>query len=98
VTDWELLENGESVSIIDFGRPETGSKNIKILQLHNKSTFWEIHNIELDITKDTDYKIDFPKSLRPNEIRDVTVSWKPKFERREPLNISQLFIGDLLIG
>lgn len=93
----ELLDNGKIVESVDFGRPDVGSKNVKVLMLRNNSV-WEIQNIQLDIAKDDDVNILYPKSLKAKESGYVTITWSPKFERRTPLNISQLFSGDLLIG
>ena len=95
--EFELLDNGKIIESIDFGRPDVGTKNVKILQLRNNS-IWEIVNINLDVQKDDDVNILYPKSLKPKESGYVTITWNPKFERRTPLNISQMFTGDLLIG
>lgn len=96
--EFELLENDKVVDVIDFGRPEVGSKNQKILQLHNKSKTWMINNIQLDITPDKDVKIQYPKQLKPDQYGEIRIDWNPKFERRLPLEISQMFTGELEIG
>lgn len=94
----ELIDNGSVVNNIDFGRPETGTSNIMTLYLRNKSQYWPIKNIRLVGIKDEDLTIEYPKSLKPADTQPVIISWKPKFERRKPLETNNLFTGDLEIG
>ena len=96
--DLELLKDGKRIDTIDFGTPETGSKNTMILQLRNNNIQWHIMGIECSLKQSDELKIKYPEFLRPNETADVVISWNPKFERREPLLVSETFTGHLIIG
>jgi hypothetical protein len=96
--DLELLQNGKKIDVIDFGTPETGSKNRLVLQLRNNSPRWSIMKIECSLKQNDELRIEYPMILRPSEISDVIISWNPKFERREPLLLSETFSGQLIIG
>lgn len=96
--DLEIYDGNTIISEIDFGRPETGSNNFKTLYLKNNSELWPIHNITLTETLDDDILIEYPKQLNPKELSPIIIKWTPKFERRKPLDITQIFSGDLMIG
>ena len=96
--DLELLRDGKRVDTIDFGTPETGSKNTLVLQLRNNSAQWSIYGIECSLKQSDELKIAYPEFLRPSETADVIITWNPKFERREPLLVSETFTGQLIIG
>ena len=98
MNELQLLDNGEPIDTVDFGRPETGSINQKTLYIHNTDKLWPINNIKLDMVSDPDIKIEYPESLKPNESKEVRISWTPQWNRRTQLNISQLFTGELLVG
>ena len=87
-----------TISIVNFGRLEVGSKNEKILYLNNGSEQWPINNIKLDMELDQDLKIEHPVFLAPNETKSVLIYWNPKIERRTPLEQNIIFSGDLIIG
>ena len=96
--DLELLKDGKRIESIDFGMPETGSINRMVLQIRNNSAQWPIYGIECSLKQSDELKIKYPEFLRPNETADVVISWNPKFERREPLLVSETFTGQLIIG
>ncbi len=96
--DLELLKDGVKTDTIDFGTPETGSKNMMVLQLRNNSAQWHIMGIECSLKNTDELTIKYPEFLRPSETADVIISWNPKFERREPLLVSETFTGHLIIG
>lgn len=94
----ELIQNGKPINAIDFGTPEVGSVNRLVLQLHNKSMNWQIVNIECSLKQSEELQIEYPLQLNPHEYANVIISWNPKFERREPLDVIESFTGQLIIG
>ena len=57
----ELFDGDKVTKKVDFGKPETGTINVKKLRLKNLSQYWPINNILFENT-DKDIIIDYPKS------------------------------------
>jgi len=82
---------------IDLGRIPVGTETTVIRYLKNNSTQWNIMNIQLNQT-DPELDVEFPQMLKPQSIKPVKLTFRPSITRREPLNIRQLFGGELWIG
>ena len=84
-------------TLIDLGRIPVGSETTVTKWLKNESKRWPMMNIQLNET-DTELKVEFPQMIPPLGIKAVKITFSPSIGRREPLNITQLFAGELYIG
>jgi hypothetical protein len=82
---------------LSVGRIPVGTETTVIRYLKNNSTQWNIMNIQLNQT-DPELDMEFPQMLKPQSIKPVKLTFRPSITRREPLNIRQLFGGELWIG
>lgn len=87
----------KETSIIDLGRIPVGSETTIIRYLKNESNRWPMMNIQLNET-DPELKVEFPQMIPPLGVKAVKITFNPSIGRREPLNITQLFAGELYIG
>ncbi|UVF62287.1 hypothetical protein [Nitrososphaeria virus YSH_462411] len=87
----------KETSIIDLGRIPVGTSTTIIKYLKNESIRWPIMNIQLNQT-DPELDVEFPQMLKPGAVKAVKITFTPSIGRREPLNITQLFAGELYIG
>lgn len=84
-------------TLIDLGRIPVGNHTTIIKYLKNESKQWPIMNITLNET-DPELEVQFPEMLKPLAIKPVMITFSPSISRREPLNVNQLFVGELYIG
>lgn len=84
-------------TVIDLGRIPVGTETKIIKYIKNNSDRWPIMNIHLSQT-DPEMSVEFPQMLKPNGVKPVKITFRPSLGRREPLNISSLFAGELYIG
>ena len=87
----------KSISTVDFSRVEVGQTHIVTVYMANLSKEWPIKKIETS-NMDKQLTLDFPEELEPEEVRPVVLTWKPKLNRREELDITELFEAELWIG
>jgi len=87
----------KETSLIDLGRIPVGTETTIIKYLKNESNRWPIMNIQLNQV-DPELEVEFPQMLKPKSIKAVKITFRPSIGRREPLNITQLFAGELYIG
>lgn len=87
----------KQTTLIDLGRIPVGTETTVIKYLKNESKRWPMMNIQLNQT-DPEIDVEFPQMLKPESIKAVKITFRPSLGRREPLNITQLFAGELYIG
>jgi len=87
----------KSISIVDFSRVEVGQTHVLTVYMANIDKEWPLKNIETS-NMDKQLTLDFPEELEPEEVRPLVLTWKPTLNRREKLDITELFEAELWIG
>jgi len=87
----------EPITEVDFKRVDVGETHQRTIYMANISPDWPIVNISRTLV-DRQLAIDFPERLSPNEISSVRITWSPSLNRREPLDIKEVFDAELWIG
>lgn len=90
-------EGKTPIDTIDLGRIPVGHEKIVEAYIFNMDKRWPITRIRLT-KEDPDLRVEFPKFLMAGERARIRIIFTPGLMRREPLDINDLFIGELWIG
>lgn len=94
---YEDLECLKPLDHIDLGRIPVGQVFEKLFYFKNHSNKWPVVNITLNET-DSEVRADYPQLVAPGDVAPVKLVFAPSLSRREPLNVTELFRGELWIG
>lgn len=76
-------KEGETVTSLDFGFVEIGKEHEFKYVLHNDSPY-EVIDIAVSIA-DKNVRVEAPKTMEPNEKRELAFFWKPPLDQKKGL-------------